>query len=275
MKNLKKIPIFFGNWAGNLKPFVQISLGWAVKIAFYLSIGKFWRNFFWKKIILFRLWTKFFRRSVERFWCGCQNSILRNHRTFWVKVICSWNSYIFSIIFVHWVKILRNFVKNNPVCTSKLPSSCTKKYFQEVKFSKKIVFPILSGQWAKTFWPFFGKKTGQFVKTVFYVPLETFWWKIFSKEIFVFFSTFSDEILAFCRNFFGWVVKTASYVSRGKFRGKTFFSNLFRILRDKVYAFRRQRSAGLSKRPSSSPKDYFDELSFEKNVSWFFSDIQW
>ena len=272
MRNWKKFPLFFWHWAGNLKPFVQISFDWVGKTAFYLPKGTFWRNPFLKKIILFIHWTKFFRRFVERFRWGCQNSILRIQRTFWVEVVCFWKKIYFFHHFVHWVKILRPFVKKNPVFTSKLPSSCTKKYFQEVKFSKKIVFSILSGQWAKTFWPFFGKKAGQFVKTVFYVPLETICRKIFSKEIFVFFSTFSDEILAFCRNFFGWVVKTCPEES---FEEKTIFFNLFRILRDKVYAFRRQRSAGLSKLPSSSPKDYFDELSFEKKVSWFFSDIQW
>ena len=114
-------------------------------------------------------------------------------------------------------------------------------------FWKKImIFSINFRTWAKNFGPFVQKISAGLSKQSFTCPFKQIEEKKFNEKNFPIFQTFSDNIETFCRKFFGWVFKTASYVSRGKLRRKHIFF-YFRTLRDKMPAFRRLRSAGLSK----------------------------
>ena len=56
----KNVLIFFGKSAVIFWPFVPISFGWVVKVAFYVSMGKFWRIPVLKKIHPFQTLNKFF-----------------------------------------------------------------------------------------------------------------------------------------------------------------------------------------------------------------------
>ena len=187
-------------------------------------MGKLWRNTFVKKSSSFLdIERSFFGVLLNVFGGGCQNSTPRIQRTFWVEVVCFWKFYIYF-------HLLRTLSEKFAAFCQEISDGHVKTAFfvyigiiSRSQNFQKTVFSFPSGQWAKTFWPLFIKKIWRgWQNSILRAPRNILKENIFGRNICIFL-TFSDEIVAFCRNFFGWVVKTASYVSRGKFRRKFFF----------------------------------------------------
>ena len=82
----KKICYIFRTFSNKSVAFCWKFFGWVAKTAFFVSIGKFWRYFFWRKVSFLDI-KLFFCVLMSFLWWVCPNSILRIRRTFWGKVV--------------------------------------------------------------------------------------------------------------------------------------------------------------------------------------------
>ena len=109
--------------------------------------------------------------------------------------------------------------------------SVHRKTFKNWNFLKEKLFPIILGHPAVSFWPFVRKISAELSKLHSMCQWKNLEGVCVLKKNFFLFGHSLTNIRPFVGFFFGWIVKTASYVSRGEFWGKTFFRNLlFSIL---------------------------------------------
>ena len=109
--------------------------------------------------------------------------------------------------------------------------SVHRKTFKNWNFLKEKLFPIILGHPAVSFWPFVKKISAELSKLHSMCQWKNLEDVCVLKKNFFLFGHSLTNIRPFVGFFFGWIVKTASYVSRGEFWGKTFFRNLlFSIL---------------------------------------------
>ena len=152
-------------------------------------MGKFWKFFFWKRIIFFRTLNEIFPAFYwSFFWCGCQNCILCVPRTNWGKVV-----FLFS--------------------SKKKFSHHFRTVSKEVSaFSRKN-----SGGFVKTIL----RVHGNILTNIVFFLIQIFCWNNFLKNKVLISSGHSAvNFRPSVQKCFGWVIKAASYVLIGHFEWK-------------------------------------------------------